>query len=265
MDIRVPVGLPIPEIAAFVRRCEEAGFSGVGIHDHQHSGRDVYVTLALAAQQTSRIRLYPATSNPVTRHPAVLASLAHSLEELAPGRVQLTLAPGFLAVRNIGQRRARVDELREAVVAIKRLLAGEGGLGQVLGRGRRAHRHPDTSRAQRNVGLFDLTSDRFGHSSRGYAVLYRFGRLLDLGEVVAVNRGEGGTRLDGQPRRLHQLVVGPGGNAKARRDRRGHLHQLAQTTSLASGDRDIVPAQVGQVPDVLLRLCFSSIRSGRSS
>ena len=125
MDIRVPVGLPIPQTVAFVRRCEEAGFSGVGIHDHQHSGRDVYVTLALAARQTSRLRLYPATSNPVTRHPAVLASLAHSLEELAPGRVQLTLAPGFLAVRNIGQRRARVDELREAVVAIKRLLAGE--------------------------------------------------------------------------------------------------------------------------------------------
>ena len=121
----MPVGLPLRETAAFIRDCEALGFAGVGIHDHQHSGRDVYLALAVAAQETSRIRLYPATSNPVTRHPAVLASLAHSLEELAPGRMALMLAPGFLAVRNIGHRRARVDELRAAIVVIKRLLAGE--------------------------------------------------------------------------------------------------------------------------------------------
>lgn len=113
------------ETASFIAKCEAAGFSGVGIHDHQHSGRDVYLTLALAAERTSRLNLYPATSNPVTRHPGVLASLAQTLEEIAPSRVLLTLAPGFLAVRNIGHRRARVDELRDAVVAIKRLLAGE--------------------------------------------------------------------------------------------------------------------------------------------
>ena len=125
VDIRVPVGLPVRETAEFVRSCEEAGFAGVGVHDHQHSGRDVFLTLALAAERTSRIRLYPATSNPVTRHPMVLASLAHTLEELAPGRVLLTLAPGFLAVRNIGHPRARLDELRDAVLSIKRALAGE--------------------------------------------------------------------------------------------------------------------------------------------
>jgi len=119
------VGLPVLETAAFIEKCESAGFAGVGIHDHQHSGRDVYLTLGLAAERTSRLALYPATSNPVTRHPAVLASLAHTLEEIAPSRVLLTLAPGFLAVRNIGHRRARVDELRDAVVVIKRLLAGE--------------------------------------------------------------------------------------------------------------------------------------------
>src|SRR3990172_7064966 len=61
VDIRVPVGLPIPEVADFIARCEDAGFDGVGVHDHPHSGRDVYVTLALAAQGTRRIRLYPAT------------------------------------------------------------------------------------------------------------------------------------------------------------------------------------------------------------
>jgi 5,10-methylenetetrahydromethanopterin reductase len=125
VDIRVPVGRAIPEVADFITRCEDAGFDGVGVHDHPHSGRDVYMTLALAAQRTRRLRLYPATSSPVVRHPLLLASAAHSLEEVAPGRACLTVAPGFLAVRSIGRPRATVVTMREAVGAIRRLLAGE--------------------------------------------------------------------------------------------------------------------------------------------
>ena len=125
VDIRVPVGMPVLDTADFIAECEEAGLDGVGVHDHQHSARDVFVTLALAAERTSRLRLYPATSNPVTRHPMVLAALAATLGEVAPGRSHLTLAPGFLSVGNIGRRMARVAEMREAVLTIKRLLAGE--------------------------------------------------------------------------------------------------------------------------------------------
>ena len=125
MDIRVPVGLPVRETADFIAECEAAGFSGVGVHDHQHSGRDVFLTLALAADRTSHLTLYPATSNPVTRHPMVLASLAHSLEEVAPGRARLTIAPGYLAVGNIGRPRATVAAMRQAVLTIRRLLGGE--------------------------------------------------------------------------------------------------------------------------------------------
>ena len=125
VDIRVPVGLPVQETADFIAGCEAAGFSGVGVHDHQHSGRDVFLTLALAAERTSRITLYPATTNPVTRHSMVLASLAHSLEEIAPERVRLTVAPGYLAVGNIGRPRATVQAMRRAVLTIRRLLRGE--------------------------------------------------------------------------------------------------------------------------------------------
>ena len=97
VDIRVPVGLPVRETADFIAGCELAGFSGVGVHDHQHSGRDVFLTLALAAERTSSITLFPATTNPVTRHPMVVASLAHTLEEIAPRRIRLnrrTRLPG---------------------------------------------------------------------------------------------------------------------------------------------------------------------------
>ena len=125
VSIRVPVGLPLPDLAAFAARCEDAGFDGVGIHDHPHSGRDAYLALALAARSTNRIRLFPATSSPMVRHPLVLASLAHSLEEIAPGRIALTVAPGFLSTRSVGKPPARVAFMREAIGDLRRLLAGE--------------------------------------------------------------------------------------------------------------------------------------------
>jgi 5,10-methylenetetrahydromethanopterin reductase len=124
IDIRVPVGRSIPEVADVIARCEDAGFDGVGVHDHPHSGRDAYLVLALAAERTRRIRLYPATSSPIVRHPMLLASLVHSLDELAPGRASLTIAPGFLSARSVGRPRATVDTMREAVVGIRQLLAG---------------------------------------------------------------------------------------------------------------------------------------------
>lgn len=123
--IRVPVGRPLPDLAAFIARCEDAGFDGVGVHDHPSSGRDVYLALALAALATRRLRLFPATSSPAVRHPLVLASLAHSLEEIAPGRSFLTVAPGFLSTRSIGRSRSSVAAMRGAVLDLRRLLAGE--------------------------------------------------------------------------------------------------------------------------------------------
>src|SRR5260370_22478968 len=121
--LRVPVGRPLPELAAFAARCEQAGFDGVGIHDHPSSGRDAYLALAMAARATHRLQLFPATSSPLVRHPLVLASLAHSLEEIAPGRTYLTVAPGFISTRSVGKPRARVAVMREAIRRIRKLLA----------------------------------------------------------------------------------------------------------------------------------------------
>jgi 5,10-methylenetetrahydromethanopterin reductase len=55
----------------------------------------------------------------------LLASLAHSLEELAPGRAVLTVAPGFISTRSMGKPRASVAIMRQAVGELRRLLAGE--------------------------------------------------------------------------------------------------------------------------------------------
>ena len=120
-----PASAPLARQVAFIRRAEDLGFDGVGIADNVEHGHDVYVALALAAAQTSTIQLYPAITNPVTRHPFVLATLANSLAELAPGRVKLAIGPGDRGVTQVGLKPATINELREAVQAIRGLLRGD--------------------------------------------------------------------------------------------------------------------------------------------
>ena len=122
VSIRVPLGRPLPELADFAARCEDAGLDGVGVPDHHHTGRDAYLALGAMAQRTSRLSLFPATSNVVTRHPLVLASLVSSLDELAPGRAMITVAPGFLSVEKAGQAQARRSQLAQVVLALRGLL-----------------------------------------------------------------------------------------------------------------------------------------------
>lgn len=122
IDIRVPVGRPLPELAEFAGRVEAAGLDGIGVPDHHHTGRDAYLALGAMASATSRINLYPATSNTVTRHPLVMAALVNSLDELAPGRALLTVAPGFLSVEKAGQAQERRQRLGQVVLALRGLL-----------------------------------------------------------------------------------------------------------------------------------------------
>jgi hypothetical protein len=48
-----------------------------------------------------------------------------SLEEIVPGRTYLTLAPGFISTRSMGMGRAPVAFMRDAILDLRRLLAGE--------------------------------------------------------------------------------------------------------------------------------------------
>src|SRR3954452_17138124 len=58
VSIRVPLGRPLPELADFAVRCEQAGLTGVGVPDHHHTGRDAYLALAAMALRTARLTLF---------------------------------------------------------------------------------------------------------------------------------------------------------------------------------------------------------------
>jgi 5,10-methylenetetrahydromethanopterin reductase len=131
MDAPVSVGLrmppcrPVTELADFAVRVEEAGFETLYVPDSQTLWRDAYLTLFAVAQRTRSIRLATAVSNVVTRHPSVVAGLARSIDEVAPGRFVLGLGVGHSSVEPIGLPPSRSAELREGVETIRRLVRGE--------------------------------------------------------------------------------------------------------------------------------------------
>jgi 5,10-methylenetetrahydromethanopterin reductase len=124
VGLRIPPCAPVPEIAALARDAERAGFDEVWFPDSQLLWRDVFAVAAAAAAATSRITLGTAVTNVVTRHPAVLASAARTVAELAPGRFVLGVGVGDSAVGPVGLRPSTGAELRERLAIVRSLLAG---------------------------------------------------------------------------------------------------------------------------------------------
>src|ERR1044071_99381 len=115
VSMRVPGTAPMPAILDLIRSIEAAGFDGAGILDSQLLARDTFVTLGLAAGATSRMQIFPAVTNPFTRHASVLASAIQTVEELAPGRVKLVVGSGYTSAITIGRKSATLAEMRDCV------------------------------------------------------------------------------------------------------------------------------------------------------
>jgi 5,10-methylenetetrahydromethanopterin reductase len=125
ISLRIPGTAPIREVARLVEEVEAAGFAGAGILDSQLLCRDVFVTMTAAAMQTSHITIFPAVTNPFTRHVSVLASAMQAIEELAPGRIKCIIGTGYTSASTIGRRAATLAQMRACIVSLKEMLAGE--------------------------------------------------------------------------------------------------------------------------------------------
>src|SRR5204863_234111 len=102
------------------------GFSLVGVADSQSVFRELYATMALCAQATRRVRIGPAVTNPVTRHPAVAASGIATIDEIAPGRAFFGIGSGDSAILNLAERPATLagkhvpGELADAIGRVQK-------------------------------------------------------------------------------------------------------------------------------------------------
>jgi probable F420-dependent oxidoreductase len=117
--------------AATARRAEELGYAALLVPDHLGRQLSPIAALSAAATVTSHLRIGSYVFANDFRHPLVLAREAATLDLLSNGRFELGLGAGWRTddYRQLGYLYAspgrRIDRLEEAVVLVKRLLAGE--------------------------------------------------------------------------------------------------------------------------------------------
>ncbi len=112
------------QVAETARWAEDRGFAGLLVADSQNLDADVWIELALAAAATERIGIGTGVTNPATRHPAVTASAAATLQEESAGRAVLGLGRGDSALSRIGRPPVPVAELEAALVELQGFLVG---------------------------------------------------------------------------------------------------------------------------------------------
>lgn len=112
-------------IAHYIKLAENCGFDYAWVTD-QFFNRDVFVTLALAATKTRKIKLGTGVVNPYTRHATVLASSTATLDEVSDGRAILGIGAGGIELNSLRlPRKKPLKACRETIQVVTRLLKNE--------------------------------------------------------------------------------------------------------------------------------------------
>ena len=109
----------------FFSHAEALGYASVWVADSQMLFSDCYAVLALAARQTSRLRIGPGTAICGTRIAPVQAAAMATINALAPGRCFLGIGTGNTALRSMGQKPMRMADYGEYLRVLAALLRGE--------------------------------------------------------------------------------------------------------------------------------------------
>ncbi|WP_117000652.1 LLM class flavin-dependent oxidoreductase [Desertimonas flava] len=108
-----------------IRVAEEIGYHRAWLYDTPQQSPDVWMSLALAAERTSRIGLGPGVLIPTLRHPMTNAAATAALEALAPGRVAVSFGTGFTGRRAMGYGAISWRFMVDYIEAFRSLLRGE--------------------------------------------------------------------------------------------------------------------------------------------
>ncbi len=115
---------PLPKMIHLARVSEELGFSHVWVGDSHLIWREAYVNIAAMALSTSKVKLGTGVTNPLTRHPSVLASSYATLEEYAPGRMIVGIGLGDSSVETMGMKPSTLANFEKSLQQMRDLFAG---------------------------------------------------------------------------------------------------------------------------------------------
>jgi alkanesulfonate monooxygenase SsuD/methylene tetrahydromethanopterin reductase-like flavin-dependent oxidoreductase (luciferase family) len=116
---------PSPGNIDIVKLSEDLGFTHHGFADGPLLFSDPFVMMALAASQTSTIKLGTSVTNPLTRIPAVLTNALATLNEAAPGRIFFGIGTANNAVKSMGAPAATIAEIEDGIRQFKGLMTGQ--------------------------------------------------------------------------------------------------------------------------------------------
>jgi 5,10-methylenetetrahydromethanopterin reductase len=125
-SLRLNNDLTLPEYLALAHAAEKYGFDQFWV-SHDLFLRSAPVLLTAIANATERIQIGTCILNPYTIHPAEIAMLAATLDEISNGRFNLGLAAGardFLEWVGIPQTHP-LSAMRETINALRALWHGE--------------------------------------------------------------------------------------------------------------------------------------------
>src|SRR3954469_5932823 len=124
MDFGICVVSKIDEIG-YITHAENLGYSHAWVADSQMIWSDCYAVLALAVQQTRKIKLGTGVSVAGTRLAPVTAHSIATINKLAPGRTFLGIGTGHTAMRVMGKDPVKAREFREYLRVLRALLHGQ--------------------------------------------------------------------------------------------------------------------------------------------
>ena len=127
MDFGVTV-LPDPPFSRWlelIQLAERHGFGYAWTYDSHVLWQESVPMLAIAARETSRIKLGHFVTNPGTRDPTVLASAYATMHDLSNGRMAMGIGRGDSAVRYIGRQPMKVAEFETALAMVREFMNGQ--------------------------------------------------------------------------------------------------------------------------------------------
>jgi 5,10-methylenetetrahydromethanopterin reductase len=116
---------PPAEFRSMVERIDDLGYANLWLTDSSLHARNSYAYLSLAAMASPRLLLGTAVTNPLSRHPAITAVAAATLDEISDGRMILGIGTGDRPLLALGKRPASLATVRSAIGAIRALWSGD--------------------------------------------------------------------------------------------------------------------------------------------
>ncbi len=107
-----------------IQLAERHGFEYAWTYDSHVLWQESIPLLAVAARETSSIKMGHFVTNPGTREPTVLASSYATLHDLSNGRMAMGIGRGDSARRYIGQQPVKVAEFERACAMIRDFMNG---------------------------------------------------------------------------------------------------------------------------------------------